>query len=401
MPYTQRGGHQGPRRVGQRPEVVAAFQEGDQATRRNQPHEPAHQVGIVPGRQPQVCQRVGPVGVEAGRDQDPVRFEPFHGGHHHDIHGVPVGVARGAGRERHVDRRSHAVADPDLVCGTGTGIERPLVAGHEEDTPVRDEGVLGAVAVVRVDVDYGHPLAGIGQGRSSDRHVVQQAEAHGPGGGGVVSGGADGAERHLGIAVAQPVDCHEAGTGRQAGRRPGARAHPRVGIQPSTAGGVQGSEGIHVIGPVDPEEVAVIGRHRCPTHHCITQAGCVDALPHGGQAGRTFGMATTRLVVQEPLICHQQDGHPASVSPGARRPRAPGPAAPSWLRRPTTAGDRAVPCAASTSGCPPSTPVGANGGSVALVAPHRGWSTSNTNGSAATPCSVSAPGVGTPPPPRW
>ena len=78
-----------------------------------------------------------------------------------------------------------------------------------------------------------------------------------------------------------------------------------------------------MVGRMDPEEIHIGDRQRRPANQGVAQARCVDALEHRCQAGRTFGMETTRHVVQEPLISHQQHGHPASVSPMSRPLRAP------------------------------------------------------------------------------
>ena len=139
----------------------------------------------------------------------------------------------------------------------------------------------------------------------------------------MVSGWAHGAERHLGVTVAQPVYGHQTGTGRQPGRPPRTRTHHRVRIQPTAASRIQIDQRLHVVGRMDPEEIHIGDRQRCPPNQGIAQARGVDALEHRCQAGRSFRMTTTRHMVQEPFIGNQQDGHPASVSPTSRRLRAP------------------------------------------------------------------------------
>ncbi len=143
----------------------------------------------------------------------------------------------------------------------------------------------------------------------------------------MVSGWAHGAERHVGVTVAEPIYGYETGTGRKPGRQPRTRTHHRVRIQPSTAGRIKVDEGLHVAGRMDPEEIHVGDRRGSPANQGVVQARCGDAVEHRCQAGRPFGMATTRNMVQEPFIGHQQDGHPASVSPSSRRLRAPAPTA--------------------------------------------------------------------------
>ena len=66
------------------------------------------EVGVVAGGQAEVGERIGPVGVEAGRDEQPGRVEGRREGRHHLVDPGAVGVAGGARGQREVDRRAPA-----------------------------------------------------------------------------------------------------------------------------------------------------------------------------------------------------------------------------------------------------------------------------------------------------
>ena len=66
---------QAPTHTDKRLEVIAAFEEGDEAPGRHEAHGLGRQVGEVARAQAEIGQRVRPMGVETGRDREPVRGE--------------------------------------------------------------------------------------------------------------------------------------------------------------------------------------------------------------------------------------------------------------------------------------------------------------------------------------
>lgn len=128
------------------------------------------------------------VGVEAGGDGDEVgtvAAEVIEGA----AEGGAVVFAGGEGGDGVV---KDVAAE---VHGAGAGIGGVLVDGKEFHAGLVEEDVLGAVAVVNVEIEDGDAFGpGGGGGEGGDGDVVQIAEAHGGGAEGVVAGGAHEAE---------------------------------------------------------------------------------------------------------------------------------------------------------------------------------------------------------------
>ena len=77
------------------------------------------------------------------------------------------------------------------LVGTAIRVERVLEDAAHQDPIVTGEAILGAVAVVHVEIDNRHPLQAVALQRvfRGDGHVVEEAEAHGFATGGMVPGG--------------------------------------------------------------------------------------------------------------------------------------------------------------------------------------------------------------------
>ncbi len=100
------------------------------------------------------------------------------------------------------------------------------------------EDVLGAVAVVHVEVDDGHALDAVLLERvfRPDRNVVEQAEAHGARARRMMAGRAHRAKGVLGASADHEVGGENGGARGVQRRIPGQRAHRGVGIQVHDAG---------------------------------------------------------------------------------------------------------------------------------------------------------------------
>ena len=126
---------------------------------------------------------------------------------------------------------------PRLGRGTRAGIERHLVGRGIEDGRVGPDDGLGAVAVVDVPVDDGDAAGAVGAlgVAGGDDGVVEEAEAHGPVGLGVVTRRAHGAERVRDEAGHHRVDREHCGAGGPRGRDEALRRQRRVGVEPGEA----------------------------------------------------------------------------------------------------------------------------------------------------------------------
>ncbi len=134
------------------------------------------------------------IGVEAGAEEEELWFEFVEAWDDFFGEGGAVGFVVAVGVEGDVESETGAAADADFgfVAGAGVGAAGVLVEGDVEDIGAILEGVLGAVAVVSVEIDDGDA----GEFMLSDEvfggdgDVVEEAEAHGMVAFGVVAWGA-------------------------------------------------------------------------------------------------------------------------------------------------------------------------------------------------------------------
>jgi hypothetical protein len=212
----------------QRRQVVAAFQAADDAALAVQARHLHHlfrHPRVVGLDQAHAADVVLAVGVEAGRDKDHLRLErvqrrqPLLGDN------LAHGVALGGQRHRHVD---HVGGDRLRLA---VRIERMLEEAHHQRARLVEEGFLGAVAVVDVEVDDGHPRQAARVERVLGRHgdIVEQTEAHRLDRPRVVAGRAHRAEGVVDLAV-------DDGVGRGHGGAGGAlRGQPAPGVERGVA----------------------------------------------------------------------------------------------------------------------------------------------------------------------
>ena len=93
----------------------------------------ARQGGEVARAQAEIGQRIGAVGVEARRDQQPRRGEAVDDRGDDLVERPQIDVAGGRGRQRHVDRGPGTAPAPVSVRRPVPGIQRPLVGADEQD----------------------------------------------------------------------------------------------------------------------------------------------------------------------------------------------------------------------------------------------------------------------------
>jgi hypothetical protein len=187
-----------------------------------------------------------------------------------------------------------------------------LEGRHHEDVLVALEDVLGAVAVVDVEVDDHHALQAVrldGVARR-DRDVVEDAEPHGARAARVVPRGADGAERRLRLVFHYEIDCkHRRASGAQRGVQ-GVRVHRRVRVEVHGAGLRRHfADRPHVLHRMHPRELLVGGERRFePGQDRIEPRGDELVLDRR-EPLRPLGMMASHLVLEAIGMRYEGGGH--------------------------------------------------------------------------------------------
>ena len=260
--------------------------------------------GVVGLDQAELAELVVAVRVEAGRDEDHLRREAVEPAH-------PVLLDQGAHRRparvrrhRHVD---HVVAQRH---GAAVRIERMLEDARHQDALVAGDDVLGAVAVMDVEVDDRDPLeaAHVERMARRDGDVVEEAEAHRLLARRVVAGRAHGAEGVVDLAVDDRVGGGDGGAGGAQHRVQGAGRSDRVGVERAQLavggdalehvaqlGDVAAAVGVAEVGALDHRCLAAIER--------AAQPGGDQVVVDRVEARRAFGMAAAHVVAAAVGMC--------------------------------------------------------------------------------------------------
>ena len=182
-----------------------------------------------------------------------------------------------------------------------------------KDATVRLEHVLGAVAVVDVEVHDGHSReAPRERVRGPDGHVVEQAEAHRALRLGVMAGRAHEAEGPVEAALEHALDrIRDRSRGPQGGGV-GARAGLGVGIEADRPPGGGGHRrdmrrGVHA------EELLTRGVARKGQLQPLLETRFADALAQRLQPLRPLGMARAGIVLAEDRVVVEPDAHGAII----------------------------------------------------------------------------------------
>src|SRR5215210_3566173 len=250
-------------------EVVATLQDERRGRR---PHlagqggEPGSEAPEGRGLQRHASQRVVPVGVVTGGDQDQGRTELAHYGEEDPGERRRVSFFPRTRGEGHVHGEAPSLALPHLVGPAGPRIEGALVGREVEHLPVFVEDVLGAVAVVHVPVEDGYSLDPARTGvLGGHRDVVEQTEPHPGHPPGVVAGRARDRKRRLPRKGA--LDGRDGGPARQGGHLPGMRVERRVQAEVALTLGGEVLQMIQVRTGVNPREnVLLRGLAGAPLH---------------------------------------------------------------------------------------------------------------------------------------
>mmetsp|Transcript_6962 Transcript_6962/g.29423 ORF Transcript_6962/g.29423 Transcript_6962/m.29423 type:complete len:668 (+) Transcript_6962:319-2322(+) len=159
--------------------------------------------------QPELAEVIVAVGVKAGRHEDHLGLETLQSRQPHGLDHLAHLAAAGVGRDRHID---HIGA---LGHRAAVGVERILEQADHQHPVVAGDDVLGAIAVVDIEVHDGHALqaAHVQRMPCRDCHVVEEAKPHALVARGMVARRAHGAEGVVGPAIDDHVGRAHGGAG--------------------------------------------------------------------------------------------------------------------------------------------------------------------------------------------
>ena len=193
----------------------------------------------------------------------------------------------------------------------------------EQDPGLVGEQVLGAVAVMHVEVHDGDALDPVGfQGVGrADGDIAEETEAHRAAALGVVAGRPHRAERALDVLPKDEVHrVDECARGAQ-GRGQRVRAHDGVGVEAAQRRGRRGTQQtIDVRCVVDSDELLARDLRGLDGAPCIRDAGLLHVRADRGEPFRSLGVTGPGLVsvaerMREPRACH---GVPSVTQRSAR-----------------------------------------------------------------------------------
>ena len=199
-------------------------------------HLPGERLVIL-GFQSQGSDRVEPVGIKAGTEQDQLGIDPGSKILQLALEPLEVILPTRSHRHREISRGSKSGTLACFLLFTTPRVKRPAVNGEETDLFVSPEDILGAVTVVDIPVNDQHTIQAVtvdgdlgGQG-----DVIEQAESHAAVGQGMVAGRTYQAECPGLVTVDHLCNCIGYRTGSQARDIPGLFAGDRVRVDNSSS----------------------------------------------------------------------------------------------------------------------------------------------------------------------
>ena len=174
-----------------------------------------------------------------------------------------------------------------------------LEGGAEHHAWIIAEDVLGAVAVVNVEVDDGNPRETVRlQGmRGSNGDVVENAEAHGLIAGGVMARRTAGDKGTGDVAAHHQINRHHRTTSGMVGGLQGMRVHAGVGVEGMPAFGGRGRfDKIDIGGVMHPQQLAAMRARGFVMRQEIEQVGGVQPVVDCTQPRGAFRMPDPHVV---------------------------------------------------------------------------------------------------------
>ena len=174
------------------------------------------------------------------------------------------------------------------------------------------KNILGAIAVVHIEVGHHHPLEPVLLERvgRAHRHVVEEAEPHGPAALGVMPGRPHAAEGVAHLALQNQIGRVHNGAGRVQRGVQRMRVHCRVRVQVHQAAARDaGLERIEVVLGMHPQQLLAGGGRRLALHQVADQAGSDQLVFDGMQPVRALGMMLPHVVQQAVAMAYQGSVH--------------------------------------------------------------------------------------------
>jgi len=258
------------------------------------------------------------VGVETGRNQDQLGSEGIERRHPALVHHLADHVAPGARRQRHIDHVFRR------MVGTGVRVERMLEEAAHQGAMIVGQDLLGAVAMVHIEVDHRHPREPVHRQRMARRHgnVVEETETHRVGRPRMVTGRAHRAERVSERPAHHLVDRLEHRPGRAQCGVPGRWVHRRVGIDGDIAVlWCSGTELLDVPSIMRARQRLERSRRRLDVHEVMQQPDRNQVVLDRRQPCRRLRMPGAHLVRQTRAVRDESSVHaclPSAFGPSAR-----------------------------------------------------------------------------------
>ena len=196
-----------------------------------------------------------------------------------------------------------------------------LESGYHQHALVIAKNILGAVAVMDIEVRDGHALQSImfQRMRCSDRHVIEETETHGTTAFGVVPGRTHAAKRGLRLAFHDHVGCQHRGTRRAQCCLQRIRTHCGVRVEmyhslmrrPAFYR-LDIACGMHAF------QVFVLNQRRCGMQQEITQSRSNQLVVDRPQPRRRLGVHGSHVVQQTIRVCDESDSQIGSRTIGMK-----------------------------------------------------------------------------------
>ena len=172
--------------------------------------------------------------------------------------------------------------------------------------------ILGAIAVVHIEVGHHHPLEAVLLERVGRAHrdVVEKAEPHGPPALGVMPGRPHAAEGVARLASQHQIGRVHHGSGRAQRGAQRVRVHCRVRVQVHQAPARDaGLERIEVVLGMHPQQLLAGGRRGLALHQVADQARSNELVFDRMQPVRALGMMLPHVVQQAIAMANQGGVH--------------------------------------------------------------------------------------------